>query len=96
MAVAKITRVTRAQGILAAYWDFSFVLSNTNGTVFEGTITLREARFFASQHDSGPVAEMCRTIDATPFAEFSWLAGRMFVGKLDGELASLLPEDAPV
>jgi hypothetical protein len=96
MPVAKITRITRAQGVLAAHWEFSFILSDANGIIFEGMVTHNEARFFASQDDCGPVAEMCRTIDITPFSELSWLVGRPFLGRLDGELASSLPEDAPV
>jgi hypothetical protein len=95
MTVAKITSVTRAQGDLAAFWEFSYIHSNSVGTVFEGTIALHEASCFACRKDSGPVAEMCRTIGSTPFAEFSWLVGRVFKRKLDDAISCSLPEASP-
>lgn len=94
MTVATIIAVTRSQGDFAAFWEFSYVHSDSGGTIFKGTVTLHEAGCFARRKDLGPVAEMCRTIGSTPFAEFSCLVGRIFEDTLDVEIASLLPEDA--
>jgi hypothetical protein len=73
--IAQITVVCAVRGHL---WEFDFTLGNGESKLFEGGISFDEAVGIANRPDLGPVAEMCRTIKATPPGEFSWLAGRIF------------------
>jgi hypothetical protein len=73
--IVKITVVSAVRGHL---WEFDFTLGNGEGKLFEGAISLDEAIGFANRPELGPVADMCRTIKATPPGEFSWLVGRIF------------------
>jgi hypothetical protein len=78
---AKITAVNKSRGIFATHWEFDFSLGNSEGKVMEGKLSLDEAIGFANRPDVGPVADMCRTIKATPPVGFSLLVGRVFKGE---------------
>lgn len=75
---AKITAVHKSRGVLATHWEFDFSLCNGEGKAMEGALSLDEAIGFANRPDLGPVADMCRTIKATPPVSFSLLVGRVF------------------
>jgi len=75
---AKITAVHKSRGMLATHWEFDFSLGNGEGKAMEGVLSLDEAIGLAKRPDLGPVADMCRAIEATPPVEFSRLVGRMF------------------
>jgi len=78
---AKITAVYKSRGLLATHWEFDFALRYGQGAVIENALSLDEAIGLANRPELGPVAEMCRAIQATPPDAFPLLVGRTFDGE---------------
>jgi hypothetical protein len=76
--IAKITSVRRSKGKLLPAWAFEYSTCNVDGQTLFGSLTVEEADRFASCNDVGAIFEMCRVIQHTPAAEYTWLLGRIF------------------
>jgi hypothetical protein len=76
--IAKITSVRRSTGKLLPTWAFDYSTCNVDGMTLFGSLTVDEADRFASCNEVGVIFEMCRVIQHTPAAEYTWLLGRIF------------------
>lgn len=75
---AKITSVSKLEGVLAPYWEFEYAFYHHGGTTMYGTLSSDQVLDLAGRTDAGAIFDMCRAISRTVPSDFSWLVGRVF------------------